>query len=119
MEHIFLKKKLPPPYLLGYGVHWRLSLNGCLLDTANELDDGVRQTHVMGANRGDACFFFFLQLFFASKRPVCMQAMIEARGCKQRFQSDLSGIPGTHYFAILLYSIYSSMARPTAAVLMT
>ena len=53
MEHIFLKKKLPPPYLLGYGVHWRLSLNGCLLDTANELDDGVRQTHVMGANRGD------------------------------------------------------------------
>ena len=30
-----------------------MSLNGCLLDTANELDDGVRQTHVMGANRGD------------------------------------------------------------------
>ena len=35
--------------------------------------------------------------------------MIKARGCKQRFQSDLSGIPGTHYFAILLYSIYLSL----------
>ena len=49
-------KILPPLYLLGFRIHW-IALNCGLLDTANELDDGVGQTHVMGANRGDGMIF--------------------------------------------------------------
>ena len=41
--------------------------NCALLDTANDFDDGVRRTHVMGASRGDDTIYFNLQLIFTSK----------------------------------------------------
>ena len=59
------EKNLSPPYLLGFRLHGRLSPNWCLLDTENELDDGVGQTHVVGASRGDDPIFFNVQWIFA------------------------------------------------------
>ena len=55
MEQIILKNVCHHPILLDFRLHWRLGLNSCLLDTENELGDGVGQTHVLSANRG-RCF---------------------------------------------------------------
>ena len=58
----YLKKICHQTIYLALDWHWRLARNCCLLDKVNELDDGVRQTHVKGANRGDIIIFFNLQL---------------------------------------------------------
>ena len=82
----------------------------------------MAKTIILCDSKRSSFIIFFKIQFDTAALIIHSFRMIKARGCKQRFESDLLRvednsqyyIPGTKYCII-----QSSIARPTAAVLMT
>ena len=92
------EKNVPPPYLLRFRICRRLALNCCIVDTEDELGDGVGQTHVVGANRGDDTMCFSLQWILTLKGKgnlvfLCSMRISLGENYLKRLGKKLRAIP--------------------------